>query len=751
MSHTRLFSRPVFRLLTPVVAAALVAAGAGAATAVTGQTSVTLYVSPTGSATMCVSTRPCTLTTAQSQARTAAHNGLNVTVLLAGGTYALASPLSLTTADSGLAGHRVSYQAAAGQTPIFSGGRTITGWTQYSVAANIWVASVPGIKPTRQLYVNGKRASVASAPVTSVLGTITPTSSGYETSQSPKLSAWTGTADQPDLMYPGVPLPWEQSLCGIAATSGTSVTMANPCFQNLTTPMANYTVPASALSTPAASVENNLALLTQPGQFYVSTHDGKVYYIPRAGERMSTSTVYAPQLTTLVTATWVSNLTISGVTFSYATWLPSATQGMVDVQSNLYDASSNADWAMIPSAVAFASARNVVFTGNTLTHLGGAGVSFDAGGSANTVSGNVVTDVSSSGISLSSPLGASESGDLVSDNYIHHVGVEYRGGVGIFAGMAAHATISHNEVWAIPGVGISLGWGWGAATPMTDNHVDYNRVHDVNQTSLSDGGAIYLNGAESGSALNSSVVGNYVSGDPQPFGALYVEAGASNYNVSGNVVSHTGTNWLYLQTQQYGSPAVNNVISGNFTDAGVTIDPSNSLTNNLTGLTSWPSAATSIMAAAGIEPAYASITHGTVDTDLSYGTTATASSTDASSPAATAANDGDSTTAWTSAAGAGVAVWQTDLGSARTLSEIQALTNQNSDLPTSRANLQVVVSNSPITATSTGTTVCTVASPGLAYQGIVDCPAPAGTWRYVGIVATGGNQLSIAEFRAFGH
>lgn len=769
MMRAHMFNRPLGLMVVPVAAAAMVVTGTSVASAAprspSTSTSTTLYVSSTGSATACSPGRPCSLTTAQGQARTASRSGVDVTVLLAGGTYSLNSPLSFTSADSGLNGHRVTYKAVAGQTPVLSGGRTITGWKQYSASKNIWVASVPGISATRQLYVDGRRASLAAAPASSVFGTLTPTSSGYQASQAPGLSPWAGTADQPDLTYPGAPFPWVKSLCGISSTSGSSVTMASPCFDNLRTPMAGYTVDPSTLSGPAY-VENNLALLTQPGQFYVNTHDGQVFYIPRAGETLSRATVVVPQLSSLVAANNVSNLTIAGLSFAYATWLPSATQGIVDIQSNVYDASSNSDWSTIPAAVSFANASNVVFTGNTLSHLGGAGVSFAAGGSGNAVTGNVVTDISGTGISLGSPLAAQESGDQVSDNYVHHVAVEYQGGVGIFAGVVAHTTISHNDVWAVPGIGISLGWGWGSVTSMTDNHVDYNRVHDVNQSSLFDGGAIYLNGPQSGAALNSSVVGNYVSGDPQPYGAIYLDAAASNYNVSSNVVAHTSTNWIYVQTQQYGNPAVNNTISNNYTDTGdltqcttvstacpapSTIDASNSIENNTTQLVSWPSGAASIIAGAGIEASYASITGGPVDTNLSYGTTTTASSTDPASRPASAVVDGDSGSAWTSAAGPDTALWQTDLGSARTLSEIQALTNQSSDVPASRANLQVVVSNNPLTAADTGTTVCTIASPGVAFRDAIDCPAPSGTWRYVGIVATGGQQLSLAEVRVFGH
>lgn len=764
MKYLPAVRRPVAILAAIVAAAFTITVNTGVANALTTR-SVTLYASPNGSSGTCAPTRPCSLTAAQSVARSYSRNGSNVTVMLAGGTYTLTTPLNFSWADNGYSTYRVTYQAVAGQTPVLSGGRTVTGWRPYSGGKNIWVASAPGLTATRQLYVNGRRATVASAPASAVFGDLTPNASGYTTSNAGALSPWTGTADQPDLHLAGAPFAWTDSLCGITAVSGTTVTMANPCFQNLTTPMAGYTVASSVLDGPAM-VENNLAVLTKPGQFYADTHDGLVYYIPRSGETMKTASVIAPQLNTLVNVTSATNLTFSGLTFAYTNWVPDPAQGFVDIQSNLYDTSSNAAWATMPAAVAVTTGTGVYLTGDKLIHLGGMGVTADAGGSGNAITGNVVSDVSGTGISISSPLAAPESSDTVTDNYVTHVSTEYLGGVGIFAGTVAHTTIAHNDVGAVPGTGISLGWGWGSSTAMTDNHVDYNRVHDVNQASLFDGGAIYLNGAESGAAGNSTVVGNYTSGDPQPYGDIYLEAGASNYNVSSNVVANTSTNWIYLQTAQYGSPAINNTISGNYADTSTptlcllvsavcsltaTVDPSNSLLNNLTSLVSWPTEATSIMAAAGLESAYANLTGGVVDSNQAYGDSATASSTDAASAAASAANDGDASTSWTSAADDGSAFWQTDLGSAKTLSEIQVLTNQSSDVPATRGNLNVVVSNSPISASNTGTVVCSVGATDIAYQGTIDCTPPSGTWRYVGVVATGGQQISIAELRAFGH
>src|SRR4051794_27869352 len=51
-----------------------------------------------------------------------------VTVVVAGGTYALSGPIVFTPADSGTADAPIVYAAAEGARPVFSGGRRIAGF-----------------------------------------------------------------------------------------------------------------------------------------------------------------------------------------------------------------------------------------------------------------------------------------------------------------------------------------------------------------------------------------------------------------------------------------------------------------------------------------------------------------------------------------------------------------------------------------------------------------------------------------------
>ena len=66
----------------------------------------------------------------------------DIVVYLRGGTYALTNTLTFTPVDSGNNGHKVSYRAYESESPVISGGKSITGWTLHDGSKNIWQASV---------------------------------------------------------------------------------------------------------------------------------------------------------------------------------------------------------------------------------------------------------------------------------------------------------------------------------------------------------------------------------------------------------------------------------------------------------------------------------------------------------------------------------------------------------------------------------------------------------------------------------
>ena len=89
-----------------------------------------------------------------------------VRVIVMDGTYALSGPFILTPKDSGTKECPISYEAAVGARPVFTGGRVITGFKRGE--KGIWQTRIPQVAAGKwyfeQLFVNGRRAVRARTP-----------------------------------------------------------------------------------------------------------------------------------------------------------------------------------------------------------------------------------------------------------------------------------------------------------------------------------------------------------------------------------------------------------------------------------------------------------------------------------------------------------------------------------------------------------------------------------------------------------
>jgi len=497
----------------------------------------------------------------------------DVHVVVADGSYRLTTPFRLTAADSGRHGHRVVYEAAPGAHPVVSGGVSIRGWKPFDAGRDIWAAPAPRDLRTRQLYVDGRRAAVASGPAPVAL---VQTATGY-TAAAPTMATWKNPRDI-ELVYERAPSNWTQSRCRIRSIHDTTITMVQPCWDNTTRRAEDpHTVLARALfnqplrATPI--VTNAFEMLDQPGEWYLDETAHRVYLIPRAGQDLNSVEVVAPKLETLVAGTGtphrpVHDITMRGITFSHATWLaPSGPNGYSDFQTaqiltgrGAYKKGGDCTkgtscffnmLTQVPANVTFDHDRDISFVDDTFTHLGATGLHFGTGSTRATVTGSEFTDTSCAGVSIGradnpdAPRADRTSETVLTDNWVHAVAVEYQGCPGIAIAYAQHVTVDHNEVNDLPYSGITIGWGgWrerlGNLSPLPNysrhNAITNNLVFDYMQT-LADGGGIYSNGIE-GSSLpdGERVSGNVVLQQPDLSWAVYTDNGAEYVNVRDNVV-----------------------------------------------------------------------------------------------------------------------------------------------------------------------------------------------------------------------
>jgi hypothetical protein len=289
-----------------------------------------LYVSPAGSGNICSEADPCSLTGGRDKVRRLNSNMTgDILVYLRGGAYQLLAPFRLDSSDSGRDPFYVVYQAYQDEKPVLSGGERITGWSIADAGKNLWKAEVGASFQTRQLYVNGVRATRARS--TGGLAGASRTSTGYATTD-PEIRTWSNPQDI-EFVYQ---VRWTESRCGVSSISGAAIRMNQPCFDNST----RHTF-GTAIDTPTY-IENAYELLDQPGEWYLNRSTGTLYYLPRASEDLSAAIVVAPALETLVegagtTVNPIHHLRFSGITFAYATWLrPSGNEGFAEAQVHRY-------------------------------------------------------------------------------------------------------------------------------------------------------------------------------------------------------------------------------------------------------------------------------------------------------------------------------------------------------------------------------------------------------------------------------
>jgi hypothetical protein len=605
------------------------------------------------------------------------HMTGDITVELESGTYRLSRPLDLTAADSGTNGHTVRWAAAPGAHPVVSGGDQVTGWRLTDPAKGIWSAPAPAGLQTRQLYVDGVRAQRATGPLPV---TLKATATGY-TASSDLMASWRNPSDIEFVYTGGDPYwslstggsgSWDEPRCPVASISGTTITMAQPCWDNsnlrvLRTDGSGRTVnlvgPQNLGNNEIpAAVENAYELLDQPGEWYLDSTANRVYYIPRPGEHLNFADVEAPALQTLVSGHGtadapVQNIAFSGIRFSYATWLqPSSPDGFSEIQATYTITGQGGyateglcqfvaggtcpygNWTKAPGNVSFAYDQNISFTGDAFTHLGAAGLDLGDGSQNDLVQGDVFTDISGNGLELGGvdtpePTEAAQhtSGNTIADNHLYSLPVEYHGGVAIDVGYAEHTAITHNQIDHTAYTAISLGWGgWpdkislpAEANYSNDNTLSDNLIVDPMQL-LSDGGAIYTQGITGTSLADGEhITGNVIEGSLGHGHAMYMDNGSTFISATGNVLLGNENDWGARHTDyQPGATGSDPLdISDNWWQQG----DQNTTSGNVTVLnnhiiTKLSQAPQSIVRAAGIEPRFRGVLYAYPDAPSVPGT-----------------------------------------------------------------------------------------------------------------------------------
>lgn len=492
------------------------------------------------------------------------------------GEYRVDHTFVLDARDSGRENAEVIYRAAPGAKPVISGAIRVDNWSLQDAKLNIWRAYV-GPRSTRQLYVNGERATRARTEP--YPATFAPSGIGYHFVGSGTMPVWSNYSSIEAVTV----TQWKMMRCPVRRIFGTDVEMQQPCWNNANVYRA--TPPAKPLWNfqLLSHFENAYEFLDEPGEWYLDSERGWLFYIPREGEDLATVDVEMPAVEVLVDGQGererpIHHLRFEGITFTYATWLaPNGPNGYVADQSGLLVVGDghrpnvighDPDVVPTPGNVRFRYAQNVTFAGNAFSHLGGVALEFGTGSQSNEIVGNTFDDISSGAIVLGGVAKVDHHPptptDLTRDNHvannlIHATGRDYFDTAGIFLGFTTRSLVEHNDIVDVPWAGIAIGWGWGLVDPGSfpglpgaysgewgnyttptasqGNIIVHNRIENF-LMELWDGGAIYTQGQQGTSILDGELIAwNVASGKRKDAGGntFYTDGGSRYVTLLENV------------------------------------------------------------------------------------------------------------------------------------------------------------------------------------------------------------------------
>ncbi|MEI9955969.1 MAG: hypothetical protein WDM90_06595 [Ferruginibacter sp.] len=247
-------------------------------------------------------------------------------------------------------------EAAANETPVLSGGFEITNWKKTTTKINglatiaqgkIWEADVPltagQLSQFRQLWVNGSKATRAKSTNGDLMERILSWDKKEQT-------CWIPTPKTLPLQNAtGVEMFihqwWAIAILRIKKmqVQGDSTKLF---FQQPESKLQNeHPWPAPWISKETGNsafyLTNALQFLDEPGEWFLDIPNHKIYYWPRANENLTTATVVAPSLQTLVKIEGtsdnpVSNIFFKGISFAYTNWLRPSQYGYVPHQAGMY-------------------------------------------------------------------------------------------------------------------------------------------------------------------------------------------------------------------------------------------------------------------------------------------------------------------------------------------------------------------------------------------------------------------------------
>ncbi len=570
----------------------------------------------------------------------------DIVVNILPGNYHIDETLVFDKKSSGKDGYNVIYKGTSTTEPsIINGGTKITGWKDDD-GDGIWTAPAP-VEDTRTLYINSYPAQRAQSKY--LYNVLENYSDGVSNDAYPdwivqtdgfkvsKENFFCGFA-HPEVLELVWPLYWtlqrtpvEDLVVDPEDSSKLIFRMKQPAWDISITKENDDTNPLNyECEVPPSKcfyIENAIELLDEQGEFYFDKTNKQIHYFPYAEEDLTNAQTYVGTTDLMVKLQGngsddkIENIIFDNVEFRYGSWNDATTDGVIGTQTDHLAVKVSGPVARggisLPAQFTVEFGKNIKILNCKFIGLGSSAIKMENGVSDSLIEGNIIRDVSGTGIMIDSyehkeidgtlPEGQERCDNIkVLNNVIHRPATEFMGMPGISMYLPSNSTVSHNDIKRTPYSGMVLGWGWGGYDCMNavNNVVSHNRMEDVTGY-LHDGGHIYTLDTIPGLKITD----NYLVKAGEWRGGIYFDSGSEGYTVERNVVEDS-VQWLFARSDVKIKDMVakNNYYAetcGSEIDKTVVeVENNTSVGKNADGEFDWPQEAQNIIANAGLEDEY---------------------------------------------------------------------------------------------------------------------------------------------------
>ncbi len=474
----------------------------------------------------------------------------DIVIKVDSGTYTLSETLMFDENNSGKNGFRLIIEGDKENPPVISGGKQVV--DDWKPEENgIYSAAVSGVEYVRNLYINGYPAIRARSEQCYKAGNIyhadgsTYAKDGFSVSKEYVPYNFNLEREDLELVWTYANSNnWEMRrtpVDSIVETEKETTFVLDPGVLNY--------LPSRFRSGNVFYFENAMELLDSPGEFYYNKDEGRIYYMPHEGEDIENADAYIGNLEQMVSIKGSSvsvkaeNITFKNLVFRYGAYDFASKYGYDGQQADAFQSSYRGEDGseQQKSQIYVENAKGIEIKDCEISCMGSAGIHFKEGVNDSLIEGNMIRDLSGTGVIIGHPDHANKQegitvcdGIAVKNNVFRRNAAEYFNNTQITLYYEKNIDILHNDIDMAPYSGISASWGWTGSNPYDCENVNisYNKITNVMQL-LNDGGAIYTVGA----LRNSKISNNYINGSKGSVaGVMYQDSGSAYLEIFNNVI-----------------------------------------------------------------------------------------------------------------------------------------------------------------------------------------------------------------------